>query len=213
MNVLIVLAVCYLTIGDLVHPSSIDDKHDRLREVPDEKEKMIGTAWSVPREEVRSVTNNENNDDDHNNFVHNSERSSASDFEQRVLELTNEARRSGRWCGWSWYSATTPLQWNNLLGNAARGHAEDMLAHNYFSHNSLDGRTPWDRMLEAGYPGNCAGGENIAGNSSPAAAVQAWIDSSGHCANLMNSEFKTLGVGQASGGAYGGYWVQKFGRC
>ncbi|CAF5036123.1 unnamed protein product [Rotaria sp. Silwood1] len=212
---LMVLAVCYLTIGDLVHPWSIGDKQDRLREVPDEKGQMIGTAWSAPRKEVRSVTNNENNDDEDYDidFVDNSERSSASDFEQRVLELTNEARRSSRWCGWSWYSATTPLQWNNQLGNAARGHAEDMLARNYFDHNSLDGRTPWDRMADAGYPRNCAGGENIAANQNPAAAVEAWLKSSGHCANLMNSEFKTLGVGQASGGPYGGYWVQKFGRC
>lgn len=213
MNLLMVLAVCYLTIGNLVHSSSIGDKHDQLREVPDEKEKMIGTAWSAPLEEVRLITNNENNNDDHDNFLDNSERSTASLFEQQVLELTNEARRSSRWCGWSWYSATTPLQWNNQLGNAARDHAEDMRVYNYFSHTSRDGRTPSQRMHDAGYPTNCANGENIAGNVSPAATVQAWLESSGHCANIMNSGYRTLGVGHVNGGPYGGYWVQNFGGC
>ena len=207
MNMLMVLAVCYLTIGDFVHPWSIGDKHDRLREIPDEKEKMIGTAWSAPRQEVPSVKNNENKDD----AIF--EGRSASTFEQRVLELTNEARKSSRWCGWSWYSATTALQWNDLLGIASRAHAADMLARNYFAHNSLDGRTPFDRMVSAGYSRSCAAGENIAGNQTPAATVQAWLDSAGHCANIMNSEFKALGVGQVNGGPYGGYWVQNFGRC
>ncbi|CAF1628918.1 unnamed protein product [Rotaria sordida] len=53
MNMLMVLAVCYLTIGDLVHPWSTGDKQDRLREVPDEKETMI-----VPNAHLPATSNN-----------------------------------------------------------------------------------------------------------------------------------------------------------
>lgn len=196
---MLILVVCYLTSVALVHPWSIDGEQLRL-----------GTAWSAPLAAARSATNGGNNGD---NSVGQSKYRTPSAFEQRVLELTNEARRKGQTCGGVWHPGTTPVQGEGRLGYAAHAHADDMLVQNYFAHASLDGRSPWDRMADAGYPRNCAGGENLAGQQTAEQAVQGWLNSPGHCANLMNPQQKTLGVGHVSGGPYGAYWVQKFGRC
>ncbi|CAF1416506.1 unnamed protein product [Adineta steineri] len=136
-----------------------------------------------------------------------------SSFEQRAFELTNEARKVGRFCGDVWYPAATELGWNNQLANAARDHAKDMLDQNYFDHVSKDGRQFWDREANAGYSKDCASAENIAGNSTPELTVDGWIKSPGHCVNIMNKDSKVIGIGQVTGGPYGSYWVQDFGRC
>ncbi len=82
-----------------------------------------------------------------------------------------------------------------------------MSEHDYFSHTSRSGRT-WDsRITKAGwkYPG----GENIArGFSSPAGVVKAWLKSPGHKRNIMDCNFRYIGIGYDSDGDY---WVQDFG--
>ncbi|HYN65639.1 MAG TPA: CAP domain-containing protein [Ornithinibacter sp.] len=103
------------------------------------------------------------------------------------------------------------LRWESRLATAARLHSEDMARRNYFSHTSLDGRSPWDRIRAQGYAYGSA--ENIAaGQSTPAAVMTAWMNSSGHRANILNCSNKALGVGIGKGGSYGTYWTQDFGR-
>ena len=88
-----------------------------------------------------------------------------------------------------------------------------MAAHDYFSHDSLDGRSAGDRITAAGYRWR-AYAENIAaGYPTPAAVVAGWIESPGHCQNLMNPTYRELGVGFAPsvGASFGSYWVQDFG--
>lgn len=137
---------------------------------------------------------------------------SISATEQRVLDLTNQARATARTCGTTSYPAAAPLTWNASLAAAARGHAADMAAKDYFSHTSQDGRTFDVRITNAGYTGYRAIGENIAaGQPTPEEVVAGWIKSPGHCANLMNASFKELGVGVGNGGSYGIYWDQDFG--
>ncbi|WP_188963540.1 CAP domain-containing protein [Deinococcus aquiradiocola] len=132
--------------------------------------------------------------------------------EQRVLDLTNQARAQARTCGTTSYPAAPALSWNASLATAARGHATDMAAKNYFSHTSQDGRTFDVRIRNAGYTGYRTIGENIAaGQPTPDAVVAGWLASPGHCANIMNASFKELGVGVGTGGSYGTYWVQDFG--
>jgi uncharacterized protein YkwD len=99
------------------------------------------------------------------------------------------------------------LSWDNRLFAAARAHSEDMAANGYFSHTSLDERSPGDRLLEAGYFWNSYG-ENIAyGYPTPESVINAWMNSAGHRANILRSSVCDLGVGFA-----GYFWTQDFAR-
>ncbi len=132
--------------------------------------------------------------------------------EQRVLDLTNQARAVARSCGTTSYPAAPALTWNASLATAARSHASDMAVSNYFSHTSQDGRTFVQRATNAGYSGYHALGENIAaGQPTPESVVAGWLNSPGHCSNIMSANFRELGVGVGTGGSYGIYWVQDFG--
>ena len=98
------------------------------------------------------------------------------------------------------------------LATAARLHSEDMARQGYFSHTSLDGRTPWDRMRAQGYTNGS--GENIAaGYGTPAAVMTGWMNSSGHRASILNCSSAAIGVGIGigEGGSYGTYWTQDVG--
>lgn len=132
-------------------------------------------------------------------------------FIGEVVQLTNEARKTGRDCGGTWKDAAGPLSVNDHLAVAAQRHAEDMAERMFFAHDNPDGETPTDRMRDAGYTGSITG-ENIArGQTSPAQVVQGWIDSPGHCRNLMSASFTEIGVGYYRGGPLGHQWVQNFG--
>jgi len=135
-------------------------------------------------------------------------------LENEVLTLVNERRAAGATCGGTAYPPTGALSMNASLRTAARLHSADMAAQDYFSHTSLDGRTFSDRMSDAGYSGAYPWGENIAaGQSTAQAVVDAWMSSSGHCANIMKSGYRVIGVGYGFGGGstYRHYWTQDFG--
>ena len=103
----------------------------------------------------------------------------------QVVALANEARAQAG-CG--------PLRVDARITAAAQAHSDDMAANGYFSHDSLDGRSFADRLRAAGYPS--PGGENIAQGQRNAQSVhQAWMNSSGHRANILNCGFTTIGVG------------------
>lgn len=139
--------------------------------------------------------------------------SGSSAFEQRVLELTNQARAQARTCGTQSFPAAAPLAYNAALRTAAYNHSKDMATRNFFAHTNPDGLTPFDRMRAAGYTGYTAAAENIAaGQTTPEAVVAGWLQSPGHCANIMNAAYRDLGVGYFAGGGYRHYWTQNFGR-
>ena len=121
--------------------------------------------------------------------------------ERRVVELTN-AQRAAAGCG----AVTIDIR----LVNAARAHSADMASRSYFSHSSLDGRTVSDRVRGAGYSGGYIGENIAAGYASPEAVVDGWMNSAGHRANILNCNYRHIGVGFASGGPYGSYWTQDF---
>jgi uncharacterized protein YkwD len=125
----------------------------------------------------------------------------------------NAARAVGRMCGTTWYAAAPPLQWNEALASAASAHSQDMAAKNYFSHTSLDGRSPGARITATGYRWS-TWGENIsAGRSSMDSTLAGWLASPGHCRNIMNPRFKDYGLGCAyqASATYRTYWTQAFG--
>ncbi|MCC2974288.1 CAP domain-containing protein [Massilia sp. IC2-476] len=132
-----------------------------------------------------------------------------------ILAGVNAARASARTCGSEHFAPAPPVIWNPRLGEAALAHSRDMATRRYFSHRAKDGSQPADRAARAGYAWQRVG-ENIAfGQSSPEEAVAGWLDSPGHCANIMNPSFTEMGaaygiVAEKRSGVV--YWTQVFGR-
>jgi uncharacterized protein YkwD len=120
----------------------------------------------------------------------------------QIVELTN-AERAKAGCA--------PLAVDPRLTAAAQAHSADLAAGSYFSHDSRDGRTPFQRIAAAGYDYSVAA-ENIAAGQRTAQDVTAgWMKSPGHRANILNCSLVHIGVGYTAGGAYGTYWTQDFG--
>jgi uncharacterized protein YkwD len=83
-----------------------------------------------------------------------------------------------------------------------------------FEHESPGGdlgEDPWERMTNAGFTGTEVGENIAAGYDSPEAVVAGWMDSDGHCSNIMNGAATLIGVGYYRGGGYYHYWTQDFG--
>ncbi|MGQ0623616.1 MAG: CAP domain-containing protein [Sporichthyaceae bacterium] len=115
-----------------------------------------------------------------------------------ILTLTN-VQRAVKGC--------PPLRANTDLRQAAQAHANDMAKKDYFAHNSKDGTVWWKRIKRYGFKDPA--GENIArGYGAATAVVAAWMKSPGHRANIMNCQFRKIGVGF---NGEGNYWVQDFG--
>jgi uncharacterized protein YkwD len=129
----------------------------------------------------------------------------------RALELVNEARAQPRRCGNRSFAPAPPVTLDGTLDNVAFGHAADMAAHNYFEHEDLAGHTPADRVRAVGYREKLVG-ENIAfGPRTAEEVVQGWLDSPGHCENIMDPRFAQMGIAYAAGHARRGlFWVQVF---
>ncbi|MER7826559.1 CAP domain-containing protein [Streptomyces sp. NPDC096097] len=120
--------------------------------------------------------------------------------EATVVELVNQERAPAG-CG--------PVRANPPLAALAGAFSLDMATRGFFGHEDPEGNTPWDRATKAGISG--LGGENIArGQGDAEAVMKAWMNSPDHKANILNCEFRTLGVGvhDAAGGPW---WTQDFG--
>ncbi|CAM3321283.1 BIG2 domain-containing protein [Deinococcus saxicola] len=129
----------------------------------------------------------------------------------QVLELTNAARARGQKCGSQNFPPAPPLNSEARLGLAAQGHAADMAALNYFSHTSRDGRALKDRINAAGYGWRSIAENIAAGQKDAQEVVTGWLNSEGHCHNLMNADYRELGIGLAQNAGGKLYWVQDFG--
>jgi uncharacterized protein YkwD len=136
----------------------------------------------------------------------------AAAFATQALELVNGVRSRGTRCGERVFSPAPPLVLSGILANVALGHAADMAEHDYFEHRDLNGKAPADRVRAVGYREKLVG-ENIAyGPKSLEEVVQGWLDSPGHCENIMDPRFAEMGMAYAAGrsGRHGLYWVQVF---
>ena len=119
-------------------------------------------------------------------------------YENEVVRLVNERRAQ---------YGLKPLTVNWELSRVARYKSEDMYNNRYFSHTSPTYGSPFDMMRAFGLSYRSAG-ENIAyGQRTPAAVVNAWMNSSGHRANILNSSYTQIGVGYCPNGYY---WTQMF---
>lgn len=130
----------------------------------------------------------------------------------RVLALANEARSRPRRCGSKSHKAAPPLTLSAVLTRAALKHAQDMAAHSHFEHTGTDGSTPAQRAEKAGYSW-LAVAENIAAGARTADEVmEGWLNSPGHCSNLMSPIYTQMGIAYAVDpkSKAGIYWAQEF---
>lgn len=119
-------------------------------------------------------------------------------FEQEVIRLVNEIRVE---------NGLKALTYDWELSRVARFKSQDMKDLGYFAHNSPIYGTPFQMIKNFGISYRSAG-ENIAkGYATPQAVVNAWMNSSGHRANILNANFTRIGVGYV---ADGNYWTQMF---
>jgi len=133
------------------------------------------------------------------------------DFASSALARINQWRASGADCGSEGRFGPAPaVAWNDALTQAALGHSQDMVAHNFFSHTGSSGSTMGQRITVAGYAWSAAGENIAAGQTSVNSVVDGWIASPGHCANIMNAAYVHIGlacVPGTSANAYPTYWT------
>ena len=138
-----------------------------------------------------------------NNSTTPSTSTSSTDLTQDELEtfnLINQQRTN---------NGLSALKIDNEVQRVARIKAQDLVDNNYFDHNSPTYGTPFQMLKSFGITYKSAG-ENIAGNSSNSAAVTAWMNSSGHRANILNSSYNYTGLAVVSSPKYGKIYVQMF---
>ena len=138
---------------------------------------------------------------------------SQEDAGNNVLALVNRARAVARRCGDKPFAAAKPLSRSAMLTLAALSHAADMARNNYLSHDGRDGSNPAQRVERAGYRYRATGENIAAGMNTAELAVESWIKSPQHCANLMSPAFTEMGVAFAIDprSQMGVYWSQSFG--
>ena len=122
------------------------------------------------------------------------------DLEMKMLDLVNQERTK---------RGLKPLQWDPELVPVARTHSQDMFARGYFSHYTLEGKDPFDRMKAAGIKYYSAG-ENLALGPTLSVCHEGLMNSPGHRANILNPTYGRVGIGILDGGAYGIMISQEF---
>lgn len=129
------------------------------------------------------------------------EQSAPSTQAEAVLNLVNQERSK---------AGLKPLKMSEELRSIANLKAKDMAENNYFDHNSPTYGSPFQMLQDFGVHYSAAGENIAAGQRSPEEVMNAWMNSSGHRANILNKNFDTLGIGYYEGGKYSTYWVQTF---
>ena len=106
-----------------------------------------------------------------------------------------------------------PVIIDSALEQASRCHSLDMGVNDFLGHTGSDGNSFSERAYAAGYTGFAMAENVAAGQSSPAAVVSSWMNSTGHCNNIMHSNADEMGIGYVSvpGSRYTRYWTMKFG--
>jgi uncharacterized protein YkwD len=121
--------------------------------------------------------------------------------ESELINLINAERAS---------HGLGPVRIYNVLMQVARAHSQDMIDRDFFDHVNPDGWGPRDRLDNAGYDWMTYG-ENIgAGYSSAELMSNGWMNSSGHRAIMLTTEFTEIGVAYVAGGFYEHYWTALF---
>jgi uncharacterized protein YkwD len=139
----------------------------------------------------------------------------AKTFADQVLDAVNTARATARRCGTVDHPAAPAMTWHAQPEQAALGHAQYLQQNNLFSHTGANGTSVGQRLTATGYAWSTVGENIAAGYPDVASVMNGWIDSPGHCANLMNGNFTHLGVVLVPGtssNTYRTYWAMVLAR-
>ncbi|MGB3541901.1 CAP domain-containing protein [Rubrivirga sp.] len=127
-------------------------------------------------------------------------------WDAEMLAAVNEARAQGGVCGTERMAPSEPLIWDVRLERAAARHSRDMSRHGYIGHVDSRGRGIGERVREAGYDWSVVA-ENIARyRESIDEVVEDWLESPGHCVNILNPVLMEMGSANVDGN-----WTQVFG--
>ena len=118
-----------------------------------------------------------------------------------VLKLVNQERSK---------HGLKALTLSPELSDVATVKAKDMRDNNYFDHTSPNYGSPFEMMKHFGIQYRSAGENIAAGQKTAQEVMNSWMNSSGHRANILNSDYEQIGIGYVTGGSYGTYWVQMF---
>jgi len=120
--------------------------------------------------------------------------------EEKMFTMVNQERIS---------AGVPALESRNVLIDVATNHCEDMLRRGYFSHYTLEGLSPFDRMAKANIDFTFAG-ENLALAPNTELAMKGLMQSPGHRENILSINFHRVGIGVIDGGVYGEMFCQEF---
>ena len=127
-----------------------------------------------------------------------------------MLHAVNLARTQGYQCGSTNRPAVAPIQWQCQLDQAATGHSQDMARVQNMSHVGSDGSSVADRINRVNYGWRYLA-ENVAfGATSVGSVMNLWLNSNGHCNNIMSPEVREMGAAGARAANNRLYWTQNF---
>ncbi len=147
---------------------------------------------------------------------------------KRYVDAVNQIRAEGRRCGEAGYfRAAAPLRWSDALYRSSYEHSRDMWRSRVFGHRGSHGASDWtakvqhlghgssfkERIENNGYTKWRRIAENIeSGAHSVDEVMQHWMQSAGHCKNIMNPEFEVFGMARVgrNGSKHDYYWTQDF---
>ena len=160
---------------------------------------------AVSKDYIKPIYPNTNNSTSNNTGTSNNQNNTTNTStltadEKETFDLINQKRIN---------NGLQALKIDNEVQRVARIKAQDMVTNNYFAHESPIYGSPFD-MLKSFKISYKTAGENLAGNSSNSGAVEAWMNSSGHKANILNSSYNYTGLGVVSSPRYGKIYVQMF---
>lgn len=160
----------------------------------------VGVANKKYIKPIYSNTSGNTTSNNSNTGKQTNESETLNNNEKEVFNLINQQRSA---------NGLPELKIDSEVQRVARIKAQDMVDNNYFSHTSPTYGSPFD-MLKSFKISYKTAGENIAGNSSNSGAVTAWMNSSGHKANILNSSYNYTGIGVVTSPKYGKIYVQMF---
>lgn len=132
-----------------------------------------------------------------------------STIQKNMVKLVSDVRNSNRSCGKKMFSPAGKVKWNDELAMAALNQARDMAMSGVLSHTGLDGSSVGDRVEKRGYSWLIVAENIAAGHQTSEAVISVWLESPGHCANLMKPGIKEIGAAcfRNPESKYGTYWA------